>query len=172
MLDLWTLDYASIMSDRKKLLNRLWRYLPLVAWMATIFFASTSELSAANTSRIIRPLLIWLFPDITEARLQAAHFLVRKAAHFSEYAIFAVLAARAFAGSTHERMRNAYFALTFALIIFYSLADEFHQAFVPGRTGSIYDSFIDMSGGFIALLAYAVWRNRSNGPDGRRRAES
>ncbi|MCA1849861.1 MAG: hypothetical protein LC672_02110 [Acidobacteria bacterium] len=49
--------------------GRLRRYGPLVLWMALIFFASTGELSATNTSRIVRPLLLWLFPGITEDRL-------------------------------------------------------------------------------------------------------
>ena len=49
--------------------------------------------SSPNTSRIIRPLLLWLFPDISEASLAYLHILVRKAAHFTEYAVLALLAA-------------------------------------------------------------------------------
>ena len=87
--------------------GRLWRYGPLVIWLGFIFFASTGNLSASNTSRIIRPLTLWLFPDITEASLMQVHFVVRKAAHFTEYAILALLAARAFLTSTNETLRRS-----------------------------------------------------------------
>ncbi|MBV9211861.1 MAG: VanZ family protein [Acidobacteria bacterium] len=138
--------------------ERIRRYAPLVAWMLVIFFASTSELSGAQTSRIIRPLLIWLFPNISEERINFAHFLVRKTAHFSEYAVFALLAARAFANSSHQILRRGYFYFALALIFLYSLSDEFHQSFVPSRTGTIYDSLIDTAGGLTALILYALWR--------------
>jgi VanZ family protein len=47
------------------------------------------------------------------------------------------------------------------LVVTYALMDEYHQTFVPSRTGSIYDSFINMAGGLTALLIIR-WRTRSN----------
>ncbi|MBV9960534.1 MAG: VanZ family protein [Acidobacteria bacterium] len=138
--------------------RRLWRYAPLLLWMCVIFFASTGEFSGANTSRIIRPLLLWLWPDISEERIRFVHFIVRKVAHFSEYAVFAFLAARAFASSSIAFLRRGFFVLTFLLIFLYSLSDEFHQSFVPSRVGTIYDSLIDTAGGLTALIVYAIWR--------------
>src|SRR3954466_16103438 len=85
------------------------RYGPLLAWIAFIFFASTGEFSADNTSRIIGPLLRWLFPSISEGQLAFAHFLVRKAAHFTEYAILAWLAARAFSTSSVRMLHRRWF---------------------------------------------------------------
>ncbi len=140
--------------------QRFSRYAPLFAWMILIFLASTGELSASNTSRIIRPLLLWLFPNIGEERIIFAHFVIRKAAHFTEYAVLALLGARAFVGSSHERLRRAWFWAALLLVVLYSLSDEFHQSFVATRTGSIYDSFIDMAGGLTALLLFAAWRRR------------
>ncbi len=142
---------------------RAWRYLPLLVWMALIFFFSTGELSAGNTSRIVRPVLLWLFPEISEERIAFAHFLVRKGAHFTEYAILALLAARAFSTSTRELLRRRWFTSALVLVIFYALSDEFHQTFVPSRTGSIYDSFIDIAGGLTALLCRKLWRRRRDG---------
>jgi VanZ family protein len=40
----------------------------------------------------------------------------------------------------------------------FALLDEYHQTFVPTRTGSSYYSFIDIAGGLTALL---VIRKRS-----------
>src|SRR5918999_779050 len=122
------------------------RYGPVVLWVGLIFFASTGNLSASNTSRIIRPLLLWLFPDITEASLLQAHFLVRKAAHFTEYAVLALLAARAFLTSSGPRLRARWWLAAFALVAAVALLDEYHQSLLASRTGTIYDSLLDMAG--------------------------
>lgn len=140
--------------------SRARRYAPLVVWMGFIFFASTGEFSASNTSRIIGPLLRWLFPDISEENLLLAHFITRKVAHFTEYAILAWLAARAFNTSSRSILRRHWFLISLLLVVAYSLSDEYHQSFVPSRTGTIYDSLIDMSGGLAALLLYALWQRR------------
>lgn len=135
------------------------RYGPVVLWVGVIFFASTGNLSASNTSRIIRPLLLWLFPDITEASLLQAHFLVRKSAHFTEYAVLALLAARAFLTSSNDNLRRRWPAAAFALVAACALLDEYHQSFYATRTGTIYDSLIDMTGGATALALLLVWRS-------------
>jgi VanZ family protein len=142
--------------------RRLWRYGPLLLWMAFIWFASTGEFSADNTSRILLPLLLWLFPGISPAQIAAAHFYVRKTAHFTEYAIFAFLAARALAVSSRPLLRHGWFFLSLLLVSCYALLDEYHQSFVVTRTASIYDSLIDMSGGLSALLLYALWQSKKS----------
>jgi VanZ family protein len=143
--------------------SRFWRYAPLVAWMLLISFASTGEFSAANTSRFIRPLLRWLIPEITEAQLRLTHFYIRKSAHFLEYAVFAFLAARAFATSSREVLRRNYFAIALSLVVIYALVDEGIQTLNASRTGSIYDSVIDTAGGLTALVLYVVWRRKKGG---------
>ena len=122
------------------------RYLPLVVWLAFISLASTDSFNAANTSRIIGPLVLWLFPNTSPETLATIHFVVRKIAHFTEYAILGFLAARAF------RVHQRWFLISLVLIVVYALFDEYHQSFVPSRTASIFDSFIDMAGGLTALI--------------------
>ena len=122
------------------------QYLPLVVWLAFISFASSDSFNAANTSRIIGPLVLWLFPNTSPETLATIHFIIRKLAHFTEYAILGVLAARAF------RTSPRWFLISAVLIIVYALLDEYHQSFVPSRTASVFDSFIDMAGGISALI--------------------
>ncbi len=140
--------------------NRLWRYGPLILWLALIFLASTGALAASNTSRIIGPLLRWLFPHITEMQLLRAHFVTRKLAHFSEYALLALLAARAFIPSTRRWLHRRWLLSALVLVAAYALLDEYHQSFVPSRTASIWDSMIDTAGGTTALIILARWRAR------------
>ncbi len=134
------------------------RYAPLIVWLAVIFFASTSEFSAANTASWIEPLLRWLDPHITRQSIALIHLLVRKAGHFTEYAVLAFLAARAFMTSPNERLSSTWFIGAFLLVSLYAFSDEFHQSFVPSRTASIYDSFIDIAGGCTVLLIIFLWR--------------
>lgn len=145
--------------------RRAWRYGPLVLWMIFISFASTAEFSSVNTSRFIGPLLLWLFPDLSESRLAEIHFLTRKAAHFTEYAILAFFARRALVTSANAFIQRRWFELALLLVTCYALLDEFHQSFVPSRTASIYDSAIDVAGGLIVLLAFRFYGRgrRENG---------
>jgi len=128
------------------------RYVPLIVWLAFISVASSDSFSAGNTSRIIAPLILWLFPNTTPERLAVVHFITRKLAHFTEYAILGFLAARAFRSSPRPAIHGRWFLISLALIVTYALIDEYHQSFVPSRTASIYDSMIDMAGGLTALL--------------------
>jgi VanZ family protein len=132
--------------------NFLWRWLPLIVWMGFISFASSASFSASSTSRFIGPLVLWLFPNTSAETLAFIHIGVRKLAHFLEYAVLGFLAARAFRGSPRSPIRNKWFALAAVLIIVYALFDEYRQSFVPSRTPSIYDSFVDIAGGLTALL--------------------
>ena len=132
--------------------QRLLRYGPLVFWIGLIWIASTQEFSGGNTSRIIRPLLLWLFPNIGETQIAAVHVVTRKAAHFVEYAILAFLARRAFVSSARSFIQRNWFALSLMLVVVVAVIDELHQSFVPSRTGSIYDSGIDIAGGLTMLL--------------------
>ena len=127
-------------------------YGPLLAWMFVISLASTSGFSSLNTSLIIRPLLLWIFPNISEGQIAIAHIVTRKLAHFSEYAVLGILAARAFSSSANHFLRQRWFQMAVLLVVTYALLDELHQSFVPERTASIYDSAIDIAGGVTALL--------------------
>lgn len=138
--------------------DRLWRYGPLIVWLVFIAFASTVEFSAANTSRIIRPLLLWFFPNISEGRIAFVHLLTRKTAHFTEFAILGLLSARAFSASSQYILRRRWFLAGLLLVVVWALLDEFHQSFVPSRTASLYDSLIDIAGGLSALIGYAYLR--------------
>ena len=42
------------------------------------------------------------------------------------------------------------------LIVLHALLDEYHQSFVPSRTGSLYDSGIDIAGGLIGLIGFCL----------------
>ena len=140
---------------KQSLARFLSRWVPLVLWMGFISFASSVEFSAANTSRIIGPLVLWLFPNTSPPSLELIHWCVRKLAHLSEYALMGILAARAFRTSPRRLFHRRWFLISICLIVVYALLDEYHQSFVPSRTASIFDSLIDTIGGLVAL--FVIW---------------
>lgn len=129
--------------------------------MMFISFASTNEFSSLNTSKIVRPLILWLLPNLNEAQLATIHFSIRKVAHFAEYGVLAFLASRAFVTSSFALIRRHWFLWGILLVLLYSLMDEFHQSFVPSRSGSIYDSVIDVVGGLTVLLIFRAYNRRA-----------
>lgn len=94
--------------------------------------------------------------------MTALHFLMRKAGHFTEYAVLGFLVRRAFVAVFQRR----WFELGLLLVACFALLDEFHQSFVPSRTASIYDSAIDVAGGLTVLLAFRFHDRRVRGQKG------
>jgi VanZ family protein len=128
--------------------------------MLVVFCLSTELGSSANTGAILGPLLRWFDPTISEAALEHAHFLVRKGAHVTEYAILALLILRALrilrdvpAGRWSWRLAAAALAISAV----YAATDEAHQLLVPTRGPSIHDVIIDAVGATIGLML-AFWR--------------
>lgn len=138
--------------------NRLSRYLPLVLWLGVIWLASSPQMSASQTSRFVAPIARFFYPEISLEELRVVHVAVRKTAHFVEYAVLALIAARAFLGSRRPLLNRYWFLLAFALVVVCSLLDEYHQSLISSRTGTIYDSLLDMTGGLVALTSIFLWR--------------
>lgn len=127
----------------------------VLGWMLLISLASTDAMSAEHTSRFIVPLVRWLRPNISNHGLETVQFLVRKAAHLTEYAVLAILFRRALRGSLPTIARGTAVGIV-AVCFCYASLDEFHQSFVPSRTAAATDVFIDMVGAAIGLIAYEL----------------
>ena len=74
--------------------------------------------------------------------------------------MLALLASRAFRTSQREKLRRRWWLAAFALVACVALVDEYHQSFLPTRTGTVYDSLLDMAGGAAALACAAAWLAR------------
>lgn len=141
-------------SDNSKRRGWFSLYAPFFLWIGVIFLLSSGSGSLSATSKFIRPLLLFLFPNSPEETIQLMHFYIRKAAHFTEYAILALLAMRAFTKGAVAWLKAHPYIFSILLVTAIALLDEFNQSFNPARTGSGWDSAIDISGGIVAL---AVW---------------
>ncbi len=139
-------------------------WLPVLIWMTLIFSASSDVNSFAHSSRILGPLLHWLFPQMPDDTLNRIVFLARKCAHLTEYAVLALLLWRAVRRPMKNDPRPWVWpeaGLALAIVFLYAASDEFHQIFVPTRTAQVSDVFIDTAGGAAGLLvlwAFGRWR--------------
>ena len=131
------------------------RWWPALAWAVVISGFSTGVFTAEHTSRIIIPILHWLFPHATNATLFRIHHYIRKSAHFTEYFILSLLVLRGIrAGRSGTRF--AWALVVIAIVACYASLDELHQRFVPGRTAAVGDVLIDTSGGIAAQAVAAL----------------
>ncbi len=138
--------------------RRMWRYAPLLLFILVIYINSTGAMSASSTGRILRPLLETIFGELTNAQFLFAQFVVRKLAHLTQYGVLGWLAARAFSTSSRDWLRRNWFVASLILVAACAALDEYHQSLVPSRTGTPYDSLIDITGGACALALIAAWR--------------
>ena len=138
--------------------NFLKYWLPPLLWMIVIFSGSSDAKSYQHSAGFVEPFLHWLLPGVADATIQMLHFLVRKSAHMTEYALLAWLCWRAIRQPQTRRSQpwnwnEAGRAL--GLVAAYSASDELHQHFIPGRTGQFSDVAVDVAGAIVGL--FVLW---------------
>jgi VanZ family protein len=93
---------------------------------------------------------------MTEEHIEAVHFLFRKCAHLTEYAVLSLLLWRALRKPVRNDLRpwrwNEAFTAIF-IVFLYAATDEFHQIYVPTRTPHFTDVLIDTFGATCAMIA-------------------
>lgn len=118
----------------------LFRWLPAAGMMGLIFYLSSltsTELPYFGT---------W-------------DFVLKKGAHALGYAFLGLAYYYALPG----RLSIFYkLLLAWIMALLFALSDEFHQSFVQGRTSSLQDVAIDVSGAALALLAAAGYSSNSS----------
>jgi VanZ family protein len=146
---------ARVPGLRRNRREQLARWIPVVLWALLISVLSTGWFTGERTGSFLMPLLRGLFPAASHATLVAIHHAVRKLAHFLEYLVLSVLLSRALRGRRTPPARVAVRAL--ALAALYAVGDELHQAFAAGRTASVVDCLIDVSGAAVGQAVVAVY---------------
>ena len=126
-------------------------WIAVAACMATIFFFSSQ---AASDSQSMSDKFAFLI-DFTEN----AKSIIRKIAHFLEFAALGALLSNAF----YFTFRKHRPLVSFICGCIYAASDELHQLFVEGRACRIFDVFIDSLGvisgiAFFTLLLFIFTR--------------
>ena len=112
-------------------------------WYNSFCIAPVSSMNSSHVEQMLTPLLdIFCIPQVMR------QFLVRKTAHFTEFAVLGFLWSRVFHG------KQLY--IPFVLSVLTAVVDESIQRFVPGRSGQMKDVLIDSAGAATALCAAMV----------------
>jgi len=77
-----------------------------------------------------------------------------KILHICEYAVFGLIASRAFRNSSRKMLFENFKIFAILVSIMYGISDEFHQALVPGRQFSVFDMIADGIGGALGVFVY------------------
>lgn len=120
----------------KRFAKTLLYFGPLILWMGVIFYFSAQEGSGHR------------YYDLRM-------FIERKGAHIFEYLILTLLGMRMLKYLNKPLGKSFVYAALLSLI--YAASDEFHQLFVYGREGKLFDVGIDSIGIAMALLIYSGW---------------
>jgi VanZ family protein len=152
-------------SDRHNLLKA---WIAAILWLIVIAIESTAMLSANNTGRILYPILHYLF-GLDWDHFEDWHFFIRKGGHVVGYGILSILLFRAWR-ATWPAMSDAKWTLRWATVAilgtaFVASLDEWHQSFIPTRTGRWQDVVLDTCAGTAAqflIFLWWIWRRKTD----------
>lgn len=141
-------------------------FLPAILLMILIFSFSaapgerSSELSDGLSYKIVDAAGDLPFTGWSEAEkrelAERLHTPLRKGAHFSEYALLAIL----WVAPLGFFLKKGRIKMACLICIIYACMDELHQVFIPGRDGNLRDVLIDTSGALAGLLLWYLLYGR------------
>lgn len=129
--------------------GRIASWLLVAVWVSVIWGHSMVPAAGSDAESLAAVnLLSWLFMLLHISDRGLANHLVRKAAHFSEYLLLALLGRNAARFEEPGADRR----LMAVLWVLVPVVDELIQRFVPGRSGQLSDVLLDMCGYGLGLL--------------------
>ena len=151
-------------------------WIALILWLIVIAIESTTYLSAQHTSRILYPVMHFLF-GIDEAGFEPYHFFLRKTGHVFGYGMLSFLAFRAWretlpaTGNPRWTLRWSGIAVLMTALV--ASLDEWHQTFIPTRTGRRQDVVLDTCAGIaVQAILYAWLKGSKSGSAGKLTTDS
>lgn len=130
---------------------KIW-YPALVMAIVIFIFSSMPALDSNRQSGLIVNAITFLFPDLKNTTFLVT--IVRKSAHFLEYALLGFLTARAFRLSK----KSSWWSVLACAA--YAGTDEFHQSFIPGRSAEPKDIALDTIGATFGVLVYWLFTRK------------
>jgi VanZ family protein len=151
---------TALTSSRPSLLRAWW---PAAVWVVIIAFESTDLFSSEHTGSMLYSLLTRLFGKINFYNFLLFHHYLRKTGHVVGYGVLAVLQLRGWRATLDQDYRRLgrTALLSWLGTVFVASMDEWHQSYIPSRTGTWKDAVLDSIAGFVFLLVAYWWLRRS-----------
>ena len=156
-------------NERRRLNYWLSAWLPAALCVGVIFVESTAAFGAEYTSRPLRALYEALFGPIGNARWEVLHLALRKCGHLLGYGVMGLAWLRAWRMTlvNASYVEGGLLALLSTGVV--ASADEWHQTYLPNRTGTPWDVLLDCCGALTLQLAFYLFLRFSRS---RQRAKS
>jgi len=134
-------------------------WLPTLFWLGAIASFSTDTFSSAHTGSVLLRIIHAVYGPISSDQFEQLHFVIRKTAHFTVYGILSWLAFLAWRVTlpNPRRWTPGWSGLAMTVVFAAASLDEFHQTFVPSRTGSSRDVMLDLTGALFFQIVMAVF---------------
>lgn len=130
---------------------------PVVLGIAGIALESTELFGSDHTTGPFRWLFQAIFGSVSDERWELLHHLIRRSGHFTGYGAIGLAWLRA-CWMTLPRSRFLHDSLLALLgTALVASADEWHQTFLPNRTGSAWDVLLDCCGAIAMQLAVYIF---------------
>jgi VanZ family protein len=148
-------EIQTLNSSRKQ----VWKaWLPALIWIGVIVIESTKVGAASNTSRILYPVLHFL-TGVDPVRFEVWHHYIRKTGHFVGYFTLSLLLFRAWRATLPHvgtpRWTAQWARVSLFMTVLIASLDEWHQSFLPSRTGRWQDVVLDSSAALVAQII--IW---------------
>ncbi len=140
------------------------KWIAAILWIGVICIESTDLMSSNNTGSFIYSLLAPFCPHIDPIKFGEFHAMLRKVGHFVGYGILSFLLFRAWRVTIK---RGVQWTMLWALVSFLMTAlvailDEWHQTFIPSRTGTYKDVLLDSAAALcVQIVIFMILSNRS-----------
>ena len=146
-------------ADRRSLKFWLRAWLPVLFGIGVIALESTMFFGTDNTSAPLRWVYEHIFGVVDNASWDTIHHFIRKCGHFFGYGMIGLLWLRAWWMSLPRSGFLLDATLAFLGTALVASSDEFHQSFLPNRTGIPMDVLLDCCGALtLQLLVYVFLR--------------
>ena len=148
----------------------------VIGWIAVIFYQGTREIEVSmNNSNQVLETVVNVVEQVdgpassssikhynSEEKVKSEisllngfsyeqlNYMIRKSAHFFEYAVLASLIGSLLHCYRYTWMNRIIYALFMVLLC--AILDEYFQSFVDGRNSSVKDILIDFSGAIVGCL--------------------
>jgi|SRR5580700_3719873 VanZ family protein len=137
-------------------------WLPVFLAICVIVLESTEMMGADHTTGPLRHIWEWIFGRLSDETWEFTHHLIRKSGHFVGYGLVGLAWLRAWWMTLPKSrfLHDALLALLGTALV--ASADEFHQTFLPNRTGSPWDVLLDCCGAIVLqTMVYVFMRVRA-----------
>lgn len=145
--------------QQRDILFWLWAWAPVAFAIGVIAIESQDFMGAEYTSHPLRWVWEHLFGHVPGHRWEMIHFYIRKSGHFLGYGLVGLAWLRAWWLTLPESNFLQDSTLAFLGTAVVASADEFHQTFLPSRTGLARDVVLDCLGAIaLQLIVYLFMR--------------